>query len=115
MSQLLQCDGINDTDAFGVGPYFNGYGVLPDPDSDLELVLDSYETEVATSIQWVKEHKAALEGETCSISHRFRTSLHGKNPMAVRRIRLPAVVFGSWCLLFVVGCLLFFVVADGCF
>ena len=45
MSQLLRCDGINDTDAFGVGPYFNGYGVLPNPDDDLELLLDSYETE----------------------------------------------------------------------
>ena len=62
MSQLLRCGGINDTDAFGVGPYFNGYGVLPNPDSDLELLLTSYDTEVNTSIQRVKDHKAALQG-----------------------------------------------------
>ena len=62
MSQLLRCDGINDTDAFGLGPYFDGYGVLPNPDSDLDLLLDSYATEVNTSITRVKDHKALLEG-----------------------------------------------------
>ena len=62
MSQLLACEGINHTDAFGVGPYFNGYNLLPEPDRDLELVLQSYETEVNTSIQWVLEHKRALRG-----------------------------------------------------
>ncbi|CAK9041041.1 unnamed protein product [Durusdinium trenchii] len=62
MSQLLQCEGINDMDAFGVGPYFNGYNLLPNPDADLDLVLSSYESEVNTSIQWVRDHKVALEG-----------------------------------------------------
>ena len=62
MSQLLRCEGINDTDAFGLGPYFDGYGVLPNPDSDLDLLLDSYATEVNTSITRVKDHKALLEG-----------------------------------------------------
>ena len=60
--QLLECEGINDTDAFGIGPYFDGYAVLPNPDSDLDLLLDSYDTEVNTSIARVKEHKALLEG-----------------------------------------------------
>jgi len=62
MSQLLRCEGINDTDAFGLGPYFDGYAVLPNPDSDLDLLLDSYATEVNTSITRVKDHKALLEG-----------------------------------------------------
>ena len=62
MSQLLQCQGINDTDAFGVGPYFNGYNLLPNPDADLNLVLDSYEAEINTSIQNVHDHKVALQG-----------------------------------------------------
>ena len=61
-AQLLQCQGINDTDAIGLGPYFNGYNILPDPDADLNLVLESYENEVNTSLQRVREHKAVLRG-----------------------------------------------------
>ena len=61
-AQLLQCEGINDTDAIGLGPYFNGYNILPDPDADLNLVLESYEAEVNTSLQRVREHRAVLQG-----------------------------------------------------
>ncbi|CAE7947537.1 TNXB [Symbiodinium sp. KB8] len=61
-AQLLQCEGINETDAIGLGPYFNGYNILPDPDADLDLVLETYENEVSTSLQRVREHKAVLRG-----------------------------------------------------
>ena len=61
-AQLLQCEGINETDAIGLGPYFNGYNILPDPDADLDLVLETYENEVSTALQRVREHKAVLRG-----------------------------------------------------
>eukprot|EP00930_Biecheleria_cincta_P036104 TRINITY_DN24783_c0_g1_i1.p1 TRINITY_DN24783_c0_g1~~TRINITY_DN24783_c0_g1_i1.p1 ORF type:complete len:2581 (+),score=311.66 TRINITY_DN24783_c0_g1_i1:162-7904(+) len=60
--QLLNCPGINSSDAIGLGPYFDGYGVLPNPDADLGAVLDSYSAEVNVSLQLVREHKALLSG-----------------------------------------------------
>mmetsp|Transcript_134092 Transcript_134092/g.428462 ORF Transcript_134092/g.428462 Transcript_134092/m.428462 type:complete len:2501 (-) Transcript_134092:185-7687(-) len=60
--QLLHCDGINASDAVGLGPYFNGYNVLPSPDADLDAVLASYEAQIAESVRLVREHKALLSG-----------------------------------------------------
>lgn len=60
--QLLRCPGVDQADAFALGSYFNGYNILPNPDADLGLVLDSFQRQIPLTVSKIRDHKAITQG-----------------------------------------------------